>query len=169
MKTTITLILLLVTSSAAFSPALSTTTSTSSSTSSSSSLAASRRGFFSEIGVSAAALSGLVTVMGPSNMAWAEPRAMYLTEPTDEFKENEAKAAAFKRQQLLAKKEFMESLEKLLGESENADALVEDLKLLQSLIAKNGGLPLGIKKEELYKMIRSKKAKGFWPTPVEVA
>ena len=31
------------------------------------------------------------------------------------------------------------------------------------------GLPLGIKKEELVKIIRAKKAKGFWPTNVEIA
>lgn len=94
---------------------------------------------------------------------------MYLTEPTDEFKQNEAKAAEFKRQQLIAKKEFVAALDKLTSESNDADALVKDLKEIQALVAKTGGLPLGIKKEEVYKMIRSKKAKGFWPTPVEVA
>ena len=102
-------------------------------------------------------------------MASAEPRPMYLTEPTAEFKENEAKAADFKRQQLMAKKELMTALDKLLAEPDNEEALVKDLKDIQSLIAKVGGLPLGIKKEDMYKMIRTKKAKGFWPTSVEVA
>lgn len=107
-------------------------------------------------------------VLGPAS-AFAESRPMYLTEPTDEFKQNEARAAEFKRQQLLAKKDFLAALDKLTTESNDADALVKDIKDIQALVAKIGGLPLGIKKEELYKIIRSKKAKGFWPTPVEVA
>jgi 5'-deoxynucleotidase YfbR-like HD superfamily hydrolase len=94
---------------------------------------------------------------------------MYLTEPTDEFKANEAKAMEFKRQQLQIKKEFSTVLEKLLAEPNDEGALVSDLKALKALIAKTGGLPLGIKKDELYKVIRSKKAKGFWPTNVEIA
>ena len=125
------------------------------------SLSASRRSFLEVAGAAA-------FFVGPMS-ALAEPRPMYLTEPTDEFKQNEAKAAEFKRQQLIAKKEFLAALDKLTAESNDADALVKDLKEIQALVAKTGGLPLGIKKEELYKIIRSKKAKGFWPTPVEVA
>ena len=125
------------------------------------SLSASRRNFLEAAGAAA-------FFVGPM-AALAEPRPMYLTEPTDEFKQNEAKAAEFKRQQLIAKKEFLAALDKLTTESNDADALVKDLKDIQALVAKTGGLPLGIKKEEMYKMIRSKKAKGFWPTPVEVA
>ena len=143
------------------------TSSSSTTTPTPTSLLASRRSFFSE--AAATAVSLVAVVGGTPSMAWAEPRAMYLTEPTDEFKENEAKAAAFKRQQLLAKKDFMAALEKLMGESDDADALVADLKTIKGLVATIGGLPLGIKKDELFKMIRSKKAKGFWPTPVEVA
>lgn len=101
--------------------------------------------------------------------ASAEPRPMYLTEPTDEFKENEAKAAEFKRKQLQTKREFLAALDKLSEEPNDADAMVSDLKEIRGLVAKTGGLPLGIKKEEMFKIIRSKKAKGFWPTPVEVA
>ena len=101
--------------------------------------------------------------------AIAEARPMYLTEPTDEFKANEAKAMEFKRQQLLIKKEFTSVLDQLLSEPNNEDAMVKDLKQLKGLIAKTGGLPLGIKKDELYKIIRSKKAKGYWPTNVEIA
>lgn len=158
MKTTIIALSLLATSATttAFTPALWEPM-----TASTTALSASRRGF-----LQTAAVASLV--LGPSVVS-AEPRAMYLTEPTDEFKENEAKAAVFKRQQLLAKKDFQEALDKLLAESNDPDALVGDLKAIKGLVAKNGGLPLGIKKEELFKMIRSKKAKGFWPTPVEVA
>jgi hypothetical protein len=144
--------------------------SSSSSASATSLSAASRRdilaaGMASILGIATAAAS---TVSSP-NPAFAEARPMYLTEPTDEFKANEAKAMEFKRQQLLIKKEFTTALENLLAEGNDADALVKDLNTLQGLVAKTGGLPLGIKKEELFKMIRSKKAKGFWPTPVEIA
>jgi len=30
-------------------------------------------------------------------------------------------------------------------------------------------LPIGIKKDELFKQIRTKKARGYWPTKVEIA
>jgi hypothetical protein len=125
------------------------------------SLSASRRNFLEAAAAAAAFL-------GPA-AASAEPRPMYLTEPTDEFKENEAKSAAFKRGQILAKKDLAAAVDKLLSEADDADALVKDIKDIQALIAKGGGLPVGFKKDVLYKTIRSKKAKGFWPTPVEVA
>ncbi|KAL3925744.1 MAG: hypothetical protein SGILL_000194 [Bacillariaceae sp.] len=94
---------------------------------------------------------------------------MYLTEPTDEFKANEAKSMEFKRQQLAIKKDFSAALDRFLAEPNDGDALENDLRALKALVAKTGGLPLGIKKDELFKVIRSKKAKGFWPTPVEIA
>ena len=75
----------------------------------------------------------------------------------------------FKRQQLMVKKEFQTVLERLIVEPNDADALVKDLTDLKNLVARTGGLPLGIKKDEVFKIIRSKKAKGFWPTPVEIA
>jgi hypothetical protein len=117
--------------------------------------------------------AGLVSVIGITTLnvpsASAEPRPMYLTEPTDEFKANEAKAMEFKRQQLVIKKEFTAALDRFLAEPNDGNALENDLKQLKALVAKTGGLPLGIKKDELFKIIRSKKAKGFWPTPVEIA
>lgn len=76
---------------------------------------------------------------------------------------------AFKREQLALKKEFVAALETLLNEVDDEEKLEADLRVLQGLTAKGGGLPLGIKKEDLYKQIRSKKAKGFWPTNVEIA
>jgi hypothetical protein len=76
---------------------------------------------------------------------------------------------AFKRAQLAIKKEYQDALSKLMAEGDDAEALTKDVKDIQAVIAKYGGLPLGIKKEELFKTIRSKKAKGFWPTSVEVA
>ena len=119
------------------------------------------------LGASLASIVGVAALNVPS--ASAEPRPMYLTEPTDEFKANEAKAMEFKRQQLAVKKEFSSLLDKFLAEGNDSDALENDLKQIKALVAKTGGLPLGIKKDELFKMIRSKKAKGFWPTPVEIA
>lgn len=116
-----------------------------------------------------AGLLGIATITAAPYSANAEARPMYLTEPTDEFKANEAKSMEFKRQQLAIKKEFSTVLEKLLAEPNDGDALENDLKTLKALVAKTGGLPLGIKKDELFKIIRSKKAKGFWPTPVEIA
>lgn len=127
-------------------------------------LSASRR----DIIQSAAAAAISVATVLPQG-AFAEPRPTYLTEPTDEFKANEAKAMEFKRQQLLIKKEFQTALDRLIAEQNDEDALVKDLTDLQTLVARTGGLPSGIKKDEVFKMIRSKKAKGFWPTPVEVA
>lgn len=108
-------------------------------------------------------------VFGPTVKASAEPRPVYLTEPTDEFKQNEAKAMEFKRQQLLIKKEFVAVLDRLVAEPNDEELLVKDLNELQLLIKKTQGLPLGIKKDELFKIIRTKKAKGFWPTSVEIA
>jgi hypothetical protein len=156
---TITLFLSL-TAASGFAPQP-TSSKTSSSSSSSSALDATRRDVFQS-----AALMGIFLI---PQVASAEARPMYLTEPTAEFKANEEKAMAFKRAQLLIKKEFQDVLGRLMAEGDDADALEKDMKAIQAAVAKNGGLPLGIKKEELFKTIRSKKAKGFWPTKVEVA
>jgi len=75
----------------------------------------------------------------------------------------------FRKKQLLAKGEFVKVLARLTTESSTEEALVTDLKDLRALVVSTEGLPLGIKKEELYKVVRSKKAKGFWPTNVEIA
>lgn len=75
----------------------------------------------------------------------------------------------FRKKQLLAKGEFVKVLARLTGESSTEEDLVKDLIELRELVVKTGGLPLGIKKEDMYKVIRSKKAKGFWPTDVEIA
>jgi len=132
------------------------------------SLAAQRRDFLETAFASATGMATLFVALPPQG-AMAEPRPMYLSEPTDEFKANEAKAMEFKRAQLAAKKEFNAVIEKFLAESNNEDAIVRDLKDMQRLVAKGGGLPLGIKKDELFKIIRSKKGKGFWPTNCEIA
>ena len=93
----------------------------------------------------------------------------YLTEPTDEFKESERQRMEFRKKQLALKGEFVKVLARLTSESKTEDDLVTDLSELRGLVIQTGGLPLGIKKEDMYKVIRSKKAKGFWPTNVEIA
>jgi len=133
------------------------------------SLSAQRRDVLETAFASATGMAALFVTLGAPQQAMAEARPMYLSEPTDEFKENEAKAMAFKRAQLAEKKEFNVALEKFLAESDNEEAIVKDFKVLQGLVAKDGGLPLGIKKDELFKIIRTKKAKGFWPTNCEIA
>jgi hypothetical protein len=45
-------------------------------------------------------------------VAAAEPRPIHLTERTDEFRANEAKAMEFKRGQLMLKKEFLALMDK---------------------------------------------------------
>jgi hypothetical protein len=75
----------------------------------------------------------------------------------------------FRKKQLLQKGEFVKVLARLTTESSTEEQLVADLKELRALVVQTEGLPLGIKKEEFYKVIRGKKAKGFWPTNVEIA
>jgi hypothetical protein len=122
-----------------------------------------------------AAATGLAALLLAATAAAAapalaeQPRPMYLTEPTDEFKANEARAMEFKRQQLAVKRDFNAIVETFLAEGNIEEKLVAELQSMKALIAKTGGLPLGVKKDELFKMIRSKKAKGYWPTPVEIA
>jgi predicted RNA-binding protein YlxR (DUF448 family) len=156
MKFTTFLFLASLSTSAAFAPASKECCS-----SSSTALGASRRDI-----LSAAAAAAMVAL---PQAVLADGRPTYLTEPTDEFKENEAKSMEFKRQQMLIKKDFTDALAKLLAEEEDEDKLVTDILDMKYLIARTGGLPLGIKKLEVFKMIRTKKAKGFWPTRVEVA
>ena len=99
----------------------------------------------------------------------ANARDAYLTEPTDEFKQSEEARAKFKQEQFALKKSFSTVLTRLTTESDTEQALVKDLNELIALVIKTGGLPIGLKKEEMYKMIRTKKRAGPWPTPVEIA
>jgi hypothetical protein len=110
-------------------------------------------------------LAGLVT-LAPSCAFALET---YLTEPTDEFKESERQRMEFRKKQLLIKSEFVKVLAHLTTEASSEDELITDLKTLRELVIQTGGLPLGIKKEDMYKVIRGRKAKGSWPTDVEIA
>lgn len=97
-------------------------------------------------------------------------RPAYLTDPTDEFKANEAKAAEFNKQQRAIKAKFNSILERFTTQSKTVEAYIVDLNELTEFVYRNGGLPTGIKKDDLYKTIRTKKAAASsWPTDVEVA
>ena len=98
-----------------------------------------------------------------------EPLPTYLTEPTDEFKESERQRDEFRRAQLQIKGKFTVVLDRFTKESSTEEALRKDINELQDLVIATSGLPLGIKKDDLVKIIRAKKAKGFWPTSVEYA
>ena len=132
------------------------------------SLSAQRRDVLETAFASAVGMASLFVGLAPQK-AMAEPRPMYLAEPTDEFKANEAKAMEFKRAQLAQKKEFQAAIDKFLAAEDKEEAIVADINAMQYLVKKDNGLPLGIKKDELFKIIRSRKAKGFWPTKCEYA
>jgi len=105
----------------------------------------------------------------PSAAEAREALPEYLSEPTDAFKESERQRDEFRRSQLLVKKKFNDSFAKLTFDSNTEDEIRSDLENLKQLIIDTGGLPIGIKKDEMVKIIRAKKAKGNWPTSVEYA
>lgn len=117
-------------------------------------------------GITLAAAS--TTAVQPA-FAKKEPLPEYLTEPTDAFKESERQRDEFRREQLVIKRKFNTVLDRLTFESKTEEELINDLKELKNLVLQTEGLPLGIKKDEMVKIIRAKKAKGFWPTDVEIA
>lgn len=96
-------------------------------------------------------------------------RPTYLAEPTEEFRQNEQKSTAFKREQLKVKGQFTALLQKLQDDPNEEDKLSNDLDELRRLVRKVGGLPLGITKEEVVKQVRRRKARKFWPVNVEIA
>ncbi|KAL7429811.1 hypothetical protein ACHAXH_002240 [Discostella pseudostelligera] len=108
-----------------------------------------------------------IAILSPTSSALAIET--YLTEPTEEFKESERQRLEFRKKQLSLKADFVKVLARLTTESSTEEQIENDLKELKTLVIQTGGLPLGIKKEDMYKIIRTKKAKGFWPTNVEIA
>lgn len=116
-----------------------------------------------------AATTALTTLTHPTPSSAREALPEYLSEPTDAFKESERQRDEFRRKQLLVKKQFNDSFAKLTFDSTTEEQIRGDLEDLKQLIITTGGLPTGIKKEDMVKIIRAKKAKGFWPTSVEYA
>jgi len=127
MKLTLLALPLLASSASAFVPAAGT------SSSSTTSLQATNRRDMLERAAGLLAGSAVVLVGGPT-ASFADSRPMYLTEPTEEFKANEAKAAEFRRQQLAQKKKFLDLLEKLTNEKDDEDALEAELIGLRKLV-----------------------------------
>ena len=112
---------------------------------------------------------GLSRYDSDTTTATTPKRPTYLTEPTDEFKENESKAMEFKRAQLQRKQQFNAILQKLQTDPNDAAVLAADLQQLTDMVSAGGGLPLGVSKEDVVKQVRRRKAQKFWPTTVEVA
>ena len=96
-------------------------------------------------------------------------RPTWLTEPTEEFKESEQKAAEFKRKNLAVSKEFQTLLEAVTTSPNDETTLLRTLDSLRRLVKSNGGLPIGITKDAIIKTCRRRKSKKYWPTAVEVA
>lgn len=96
-------------------------------------------------------------------------RPTWLTEPTDEFKESEQKAAEFKRKNMAISKEFQTLLEIVTTSPNDEPTLLGALDSLRRLVKSNGGLPIGITKDTIIKTCRRRKSKKYWPTSVEVA
>lgn len=96
-------------------------------------------------------------------------RPTWLTEPTEEFKENETRAAEFKRKNLLIKQKFAGILDTITTAPNNETVLAETLDEMRRMVKANRGLPIGIAKEEVVKTCRRRKAKKYWPTSVEIA
>jgi len=104
-----------------------------------------------------------------------EGRSIYLTEPTAEFLENEKKADIFRREQLVLKQEFKRVLDDFTSTSysggkedeETTKKLIAQLESMISLIKSQQGLPSGIQKEAVFKLVRAKKKEGIWPTSCE--
>lgn len=119
---------------------------------------ASRRDVLTGLLASSSSAAAAAAVLLSSNAALAAPRPEYLTEPTDDFKESEKQRMEFKAAQLKIKKEFTDVLERFTNVSKNEDEIVKDLKDLRRLVVETGGMPLGIKKEDMVKIIRRKKA-----------
>lgn len=97
-------------------------------------------------------------------------RPTWLTEPTDEFKQNEAKSLEFKRKNILLVQQFKAVLDQIgTIPTDDPDRLARAIDSLRRLIATNKGLPTGITKDDVVKICRRRKAKKYWPTEVEIA
>jgi hypothetical protein len=121
--------------------------------------------------------SKIQDLLGPGGGDYISPyqipeggkRPTWLTEPTDEFKESEQKAMDFKRKNLIISKQFQSLLDIITTAPNNEQTLLDTLDSLRRLVKSNGGLPIGITKDEIVKTCRRRKSKKYWPTSVEVA
>jgi hypothetical protein len=101
--------------------------------------------------------------------AYQGGRPTFLVEPTADFKENEAKATIFKRQQLQAKQAFSAVMDKIATDPNDETSLVQDLDEMRRLVKQGGGLPAGILKDDVIRQVRRRKAKKYWPVNCEIS
>ncbi|CAM9110832.1 unnamed protein product [Discosporangium mesarthrocarpum] len=116
---------------------------------------------------------GLVSLGLPVEQAGAvKYQQEYLTEPTAEFKAIEASQAEFAKAQRLYKADFNKKLDGFL-EATTDDGAIESLKAMTNFVRARGGLPEGVKINDLLKTCRRKKGEmkesGKWGTPVQIA
>lgn len=90
----------------------------------------------------------------------------YLAEPTKEFKASEAERATYKQTQLAIKKDFVLVLQTLVDpNTKTEDQVFSVLSDLIKLTIRTGGLPDGVKKEDLVKVSeQSERAFGSYIT-----
>jgi len=95
----------------------------------------------------------------------------YLSEPTEEFKKEEAERAAFRKRQVEYKKKWDGAFAEFQAAPNDA-ALAATLSSLAKLVQVNGGLPYGLRLTDMITLCRRVKAKaiqaGGWDTPVEL-
>ena len=114
----------------------------------------------------------VVKAVGVSQNTESKP-VQYLSEPSDEFKDEVAKTAALKQKNAKISKEWEALVAKLVA-SEDSNSLQASIKDLREFLIKLEDIPTGFKKADIVKLCRSKKfikgrkTKPEWTTPVEI-
>lgn len=83
----------------------------------------------------------------------------YLTEPTEEFKDEEARVAAFQAEQQRIRKEWDRIVDRL-ATSDDPKVTAQLLRDLKSFLVNIQDMPVGVKKRDLVKLCRGKKFNG---------
>jgi hypothetical protein len=116
-----------------------------------------------------------VTVIGSAILAASKVTnaAAYLVEPTDDFKEEQARIASFSETRLKIRKDWDTIMKKFESTNESLE-MEQLLKDMKQYLIKIEDMPTGVKKREIVKLCRSKKFNGRkvkpnWTTNVEIA
>lgn len=117
-------------------------------------------------------------VAGTDESLKAALRSGYLKEPTQEFKDEEKRVAAYRDAQIKLRKKWDASFEKFDSATE-ADGLKSQLDALIAILAESDTFPYGVKKVDLVKRCRKRKfyttpngkqkVDAVWTTPVEIS
>eukprot|EP01031_Cornospumella_fuschlensis_P042395 gene42395-51781_t len=99
----------------------------------------------------------------------------YLTDPTEEFKEQEARSKAFDAAKNKVRQQWDAIMSRFEG-TENPEELAKALRDMKKFISDTNDIPVGVSKRSLVKNCRSKKfispksrkTKPFWTTQVEI-